>query len=58
MLEEAEHFHPDDAVDEESDGQDHHKVEGPGQDGEDCVEDFLGEGDLVEDYVRGELRLR
>ena len=49
VLKEAENIHADDAVDEESDGQDHEEVEGPGQDGEDGVEDFVGEGDLVED---------
>ena len=49
VLEEAKHFHPDDAIYEEGDGQDHEEVEGPGQDGEDGVEDFLGEGDLIED---------
>ena len=30
VLEEAEHFHPDDAVNEESDCQDHQEIEGPG----------------------------
>ena len=49
VLEEGEDLHADDAVDEENDGQDHEEVEGPGQDGEDGMEDFLGEGDLVED---------
>ena len=58
VLEEAKEFHSYDRVDEEKHADEEKNEASARQDDRESLDDFLCEGDLIEHWIRGYLRLK
>ena len=52
VFEEAEEFYTSNTIDKKCNEENKEKISGFRQDGEDCFEDFFGEGKLIKNYIK------